>query len=217
MENKSNEISWLDRVVKRYKEKGVLIPDLQFKLYEKIRDYWVGGRTVIDIGCSIGVGSNILSHTARAVWGVDVNSEAIDFASKAFRRPNLDFAILDIENPPTRELSKFEVVVMSEVLEHLANPEIGLGTFKRFFSTRSETVGFITAPNYANDVSRENESKHGFHLSHWTAGEGYSLLIKHFRSVTMYSVEKLNQWDDNETVDGDSKDYLIVYKVEGVL
>jgi 2-polyprenyl-3-methyl-5-hydroxy-6-metoxy-1,4-benzoquinol methylase len=202
--------------MKRYKERGVLIPEPQQKLYEKIRDFWIGGRTVIDVGCSLGIGSNIMSHSARAVWGVDVNAEAIDFASKTFRRPNLDFAVLDLENPPTRELAKFEVVVMSEVIEHLVDPEAGLNTIKRFFSQKGGTIGFITAPNYANEVSRENEAKHGFHLSHFTAGEFYELLTRHFQSVTMYSVDKLNQWNQEETVDGDSKDYLIVAKVEGL-
>ena len=146
--NKSNDISWLDRVIKRYKDTGLVIPDPQRKLYEKIRDFWIGGRTVIDIGCSVGIGTNILSHTARAVWGIDMNLEAIDFASKVFRRPNLDFAILDIENPPTRELAKFEVVVMSEVIEHLSDVEAGIGTVKRFFSNKSTTICFIFFSNF---------------------------------------------------------------------
>lgn len=213
-QNRSFEISWFDREMKRFKEKGTLIPDLQTRLYSAISREWVSGRTVVDIGCSLGVGSNILSHNARHVWGIDVNEEAIKFATLAFRRPNAEFAVLDVENPPMRELAKFEVVVMSEVIEHLADVETGLATVKGFFGP--DTVGFITAPNQNNDIVKENEAKHGFHIQQWTAGEFYELMTKHFQSVVLYSAEKLNQWNQEETIDGDSKDYLIVAKIEGV-
>lgn len=212
MENKSSEISWLDRIIKRFHELGTLIPSRQLKLYQKIRDEFAGGRTIIDIGCSIGIGSNILSHEARFVWGIDVNKEAIEFASQAFRRPNLDFAILDIENPPTRPISQFEIVVASEILEHLADPEKGLQTIKTMMGKNA--IGFITCPNGNNKEVVENENKHGYHLQHWNAGTFYELMTKHFQVVTMYSVDKLDTWEQEETVDGTSEDYLIVAKVE---
>lgn len=212
--NMSEQISWLDRVIKRFKEKGTLIPERQLKLYQKIRDEFVGGRTVIDIGCSTGVGSNILSHEARFTWGVDVNKEAIEFATLAFKRPNLDFAVFDIENPPTRPLSQFEIVVASEIMEHLADPERGIQTIKTMMGRGA--VGFITCPNGNNPEVVENENKHGYHLQHWTAGQFYELMTKHFNAVTLYSVDKLDTWGQGDTIDGDATDYLICAKVEGI-
>ena len=214
-ENLSHQISWFDREMKRFKEKGTLIPDLQTRLYTAISREWTPGRIVVDIGCSLGVGSNILSHTARSVWGIDVNEEAIRYATQAFRRPNLDFAVLDVEHPPMRELSKFEVITMSEVIEHLADVETGLASVKNFFG--KDAVGFITAPNQNNEMVRENEAKHGYHIQQWTAGQFYELMTKHFRSVVLYSADKLNTWQQDETIDGGSDAYLMVAKVEGVL
>lgn len=216
-QNVSAQVSWFDREMKRYKEKGCCIPNRQEKLYRKIRDEFASGRTIIDIGCSLGLGANILSHYARYVWGVDVNQEAIQYASHVFKRPNLDFAVLDVEHPPQRELASFEVVVMSEVIEHLADLDTGLATVKSFFSDKLGTVGFITAPNQNHPEVPENEAKHGFHIQHWTAGEFYALMTKHFRSVVLYSADKLETWGHEETVDGNSTDYLIVAKVEGVI
>lgn len=210
--NISEQISWLDRIIKRFHELKTLIPPRQLKLYQKIRDEFVGGRTVVDIGCSIGIGSNILSHEARFVWGIDVNKEAIEFASLAFKRPNLDFAVLDIENPPTRPISQFEIVVASEIIEHLADVEKGLQTIKSMMGR--EALGFITCPNGNNKEVIENENKHGYHLSHWKAGEFYELMTKHFNVVTLYSVDKLETWDQEDTIDGNAEDYLIVAKVE---
>lgn len=214
MENKSTEISWLDRSIKRFHEIGSLIPARQRKLYEKIRDEFAGGRVAVDMGCSIGIGANILSHEARFVWGIDVNRENIEFATQALKRPNLDFAVLDIENPPTQEFSKFELVIACEVMEHLSNLEAGLNTFKRFMGKGA--IGFITAPNGNCPEVIENEAKHGYHIQHYTAGEFYELTTKHFQAVTMYSVDKLDTWSWEETVDGNSQDYLIVAKLEGI-
>jgi hypothetical protein len=77
-------------------------------------------------------------------------------------------------------------------------------------------IGFITCPNGNNQEVIENENKHGFHIQHWKAGEFYELMTKHFQSVTLYSVDKLDTWNQEETIDGNSTDYLILAKVEGI-
>lgn len=216
MENKADEISWLDRDIKRFKEIGVLIPASQRKIYEKISEEWVSGRTVIDLGCSIGIGSNILSRHARFVWGVDNNKEAVRFANLYLSRPNMNFAILDMEHPPTRELSKFEVVVAIEILEHLKDFQAGLNTIKRFFSLRGTSMGFITAPNINNEEIKKRDAKNPLHLQHWTAGEFYKLMTDNFQAVVFFSGDKLDKWTPNEQTDGNSKDAIIVAKCEGL-
>lgn len=217
LKNISTEISWVDRVNKRFHDIGQVIPTKQRKLYEKIRDHWTSGRTVIDIGCSLGVGSNILSHTARHVWGIDINEESINWAKQVYDRPNLSFELLDIEHPPSREVSKFGVVVAIEIIEHLADLDTGLQTIKKFFSDKHQTVGFITIPNINNDDVKERDQNNHLHNYHWTAGDFYGLMIQHFKSVTLYSVDKLETWSHEETVDGNTKDPLVVAVVEGAI
>ena len=102
----------------------------------------------------------------------------------------------------------------SEVLEHLENPEAALNVLKRFFSPKGHTVGFITIPNQNNKNVRKNEAKHGYHIQKWTAGEFYELMTKHFHAVTLYSADKISNWGIEETVDGNTKDYLLIAKVE---
>lgn len=216
--NREQSLSWLDKDIKRFKEIGQLIPKEQIKIYSKIRDHWVTGRTVVDVGSSIGVGSNILSDGARFVWGIDLNEEAVRFGKAIFGRSNLDFELYDLENPPTRPLSQFEVVVMSEVIEHLTDPQAGLSAIKRFFSDKLQTVGFITAPNINHSHVKVADEKNELHVNHWTPGEFYELLIKHFKSVTLYSSYKLDQWLPEETTDGsDTTSRIIIAKVEGAI
>lgn len=212
--NRDQNLSWVDRDIARFKDTGLLIPKSQWKIYQKIKDHWVSGRTVVDVGCSIGVGSNVLSHKARHVWGIDINEEAIKFAKSAFYRPNLSFDVIDIENPTTRPYSPFEVVVMVEVLEHLDSPEEGLGFIKRFFNPKLDTVGFISAPNVGNSHVKVADDKNELHMHRWTAGEFYNLLTSHFKHVVLFSQERLKNWDMSETVDGITGDRVIIAKVE---
>ena len=212
----NNNISWLDKDIKRFKEVGTLIPALQRRIYEKISTEWCSGRTVCDIGCSIGVGSNILSYNSRWVWGLDINEEAVKFAQLAFGRPNLEFAILDVENPPTRQLATFEVIVASEIVEHLEKPDMLLNLVKRFMNPKGGSMAFITVPNIANEEIKKRDAENKLHLNRWTAGEFYALMIRHFSAVVMYSAEKLDKWDNEEMVDGDTKEPLIICKVEGI-
>lgn len=215
MENKntSNDISWLDRDIKRWKSLGCLIPPMQHRVYEAIRDSWTSGRTVIDIGSSIGVGTNILSHNARFVWGIDVNEESIGFAKYLLERPNMDFEVLDIEEPVARPLSTFERIVCIEVIEHLPQLEGGLVTIKKFFGKNS--IGFFSVPNLGNSRVKAADQNNPLHVNHWTAGEFYSLMIEHFESVTLFDGEKVRNWDADEMVDGDSQCRLIIAQVEG--
>lgn len=240
MENKSNTVSWVEKGLKRFKDIGYVIPKIQHNVYHQISEHWCSGRTVIDVGCSLGVGSNILSRKARYVWGIDMVEENINFANHLFKRDNMDFYVMDIEQAPTKDFSKFEVLVMVEVLEHLADPEQGLATIKnKFFnntwihSGKNEeggapiytqerkppkgadgTVGFISVPNTQNPKIKVADSKNTLHLNRWTPGEFYALMIKHFRKVTLYGGEGLKGWDHSQTVDGNTMNRLILAKVE---
>jgi 2-polyprenyl-3-methyl-5-hydroxy-6-metoxy-1,4-benzoquinol methylase len=186
-------------------------------MYEKIRDFWVGGRLVMDVGSSLGVGANILSHEARAVWGVDVNPEAVGFARYTFERPNLSFDVIDVENPPTREIAPFEIITMIEVLEHLEDPDKGIAFIKRFFSPRHKTIAFITVPNSKNESVKVRDDANELHLTHWDAGSFYAYLVKHFQYVTLYAGERLTNFGLEDTIDGSSTCEIVLAKVEGLL
>jgi SAM-dependent methyltransferase len=217
MKNISNEISWLDRDIKRYKEIGMLIPNIQRSIYEKISKHWCTGKTVVDVGCSIGLGSNILSHNARHVWGIDINEESIGFAEHIFSRPNLEFAVMDIEKVPERPLSNFEIVVCMEVLEHLPDFYDGLSNLKGFFSNQLNTIGFLTIPNLQKKRVAEKDAINELHVNHWQPGEMYGILIEHFNFVTMFSNRKIERWGQDETFSSDdAKSEIVVYKVEGL-
>ncbi len=77
------------------------------------------GETVLDIGCGIGAVAYdiaLLSGAAEVV-GIDMSSEQIGFAQNHYQEPNLHF--ICGKAPEAIPERRFDVVVLSNVLEHI--------------------------------------------------------------------------------------------------
>lgn len=103
--------------------------------------------TVLDVGCGPGAfGESIKAATGATVHGIDVSTSAIEEARK-----RLDLAmVFDVEGgekalPSSGLLSRYDVILVSEVLEHLFFPEKLLSGLKQFAS--EETHIILTVPN----------------------------------------------------------------------
>lgn len=102
---------------------------------------------VLDVGCGSGVFADMVAacHGTK-VTAVDGNFEAISFAQKQFRRPNLEFRN-GLVDELAFESSSFERISFLEVIEHI-HPEQGravLRTFHRLLSPGGRLV--ISTPN----------------------------------------------------------------------
>jgi len=104
-------------------------------------------RFILDIGCGKGIlGEAIKKEKEAVVYGVDISLTAIKEA-----RNRLDKAFcVDIEKdlkdwPPEIKTRKYDVIVISEVLEHLLYPEKLLENIKKMSHSRTEII--ITVPN----------------------------------------------------------------------
>lgn len=207
-------IKW---AVERWDKKHLIIPAEQRKIYEVIARA-SEGKSIVDVGCSFGVGSNILSHRAMMVWAIDLEQDLIDLGNALFKSPRLMFDAVDLLNPPaTRPFATFDVVCLLEVLEHLPRDQWdqAIANLKRFF--KANTVGYISTPNRNAPAINDEHPNNPAHTYEATAGELYEFFIRHFSSVTMFSLDKLDMFDMNETVDGNTIETPIIIKVEGAL
>ncbi len=72
---------------------------------------------VLDIGCGNGSLAKDVAKYAKSVTGIDIDEKLIAKAKRKNPAPNLEYKVGDV----TRDLSneKFDVIIMSNVLEHI--------------------------------------------------------------------------------------------------
>jgi len=71
------------------------------------------GKQVLDYGCGCGYGTFILSKNAKSVYGMDLDSKAIEFAKRYNNAKNIHY-IND-----SSYSDSFDLIVAVEVLEHI--------------------------------------------------------------------------------------------------
>jgi len=142
-------------------------------------------KNIFDIGCGDGhVTKFIKDNTDVSIVGADLSPEIIRVAKNDY--PDINFYIRSIFD--TKEKTKsYDLVIASEILEHLKEPEKALKEMKRI----SKRYCLITVPNepyftLAN-ISQLKHLKHfGLnpdHLQFWTKRSLHRMLNKHFKSV----------------------------------
>jgi len=77
-------------------------------------------KTAIDVGCGVGHFSNFLHSQGLEVLGVDAREENIEEARR--RYPDIEFRVVNAEDPDMRKLGTFDFVLCLGLLYHLENP-----------------------------------------------------------------------------------------------
>ncbi|RJQ55273.1 MAG: class I SAM-dependent methyltransferase [Nitrospiraceae bacterium] len=103
-------------------------------------------KRILEVGCGCGDHISIpLVQHGLSVLGIDVDKESIDYVNKIKLIkdiPNGEFLNIDINKI---ESNSFKVVVCSEVLEHLKEPQIMLKEIYRVLKTGG--ICIVTVPN----------------------------------------------------------------------
>lgn len=73
--------------------------------------------SVLDIGCGNGACTWSISQKAKKVVGIDMSVKNINLAKKKFSNDNLEFIVGDAVS--YKFMEKFDVIVLSNVLEHI--------------------------------------------------------------------------------------------------
>lgn len=125
----------------KYDQEGRLLAILSLVNLEK-------AGLVLDIGCGVGwLSRQYAELTKGQLVGIDFSEETISEArAKAMEEglDNLKFEVMDAEDLGFRD-NIFDIVICSEVLEHLLNPQKALNEMNRVVKPTGKIV--ITTPN----------------------------------------------------------------------
>ncbi len=123
------------------------------------------GSLVLDIGCGAGHGSNILSKKFSEVKGVDISSEAIEYARENWSQQNIEFIVGSALNIPF-DKETFDIVTAFEVFEHIEDWRSFLLEVKRVL--KKDGVLFISTPNkdmYSPGTKKPINPHHFFEMT----------------------------------------------------
>jgi SAM-dependent methyltransferase len=144
--------------------------------------------TVLDVGCAEGFVLNALQQVRPdlSVIGLDLDSAALTRGRRMF--PTMPLAQADILRVPCSS-STFDLVLCTEVLEHLADPAAGLRELSRvssqycLFSVPHEPFFRLSSLLRGKNISRLGNDPE--HLQNWTQGSLLRFLAPHVRVVTI--------------------------------
>lgn len=83
---------------------------------------------VLDVGCGNGALSYDVAKKAKKVVGIDLNEKNISFAKERYSKENIQYICGDVLKDLPNE--KFDVIIMSNVLEHIENRVEFLGRMR---------------------------------------------------------------------------------------
>ena len=126
------------------------------KYHEFFIDHIVNGENVLDLGCGYGAVARSIAaaHSKSKVLGVDYCDKSIEQANNGINSDNLSFILSDINDGVPD--GRWQVVVLSNVLEHLHNRS----EFLKSLSKKLKNPRFlIRVPLYERDwqIALRNE------------------------------------------------------------
>lgn len=153
----------------------------------KFASKYVKGKNVLDISCGTGYGSKILCEAgATKVVGIDISSEAIDFAKTHYQMKGLEFKvgnILDIDSPE----NYFDVITCFETIEHIKNQEKAFAELRRVL--KSEGLLIISSPNRkltSPGKLIDDYPNNPYHTKEYSVEELVSILRNQFKTLEVY-------------------------------
>lgn len=131
---------------------------------------------VLDIGCGLGYGLSMLDP--KEGLGLDISTEAIQYASRAFPQKNLSWLnrALDSAEPG----GKFDTITCFELLEHLPDHPPLLDALTKW--TQDNGAVFVSIPNPA----KHGKDRNHFHLRDYSLDALQALFAKYFQTVEWF-------------------------------
>ncbi|MBK7215099.1 MAG: class I SAM-dependent methyltransferase [Bacteroidales bacterium] len=101
---------------------------------------------ILEIGCGEGNICFQMAHYGHTVTGIDISEATIQSATRKFgSTPGLTFKVQDAEKMSAEFDARYDVIVCSEILEHLHEPGDLVDNFKNLL--KKDGIAIVTVPN----------------------------------------------------------------------
>jgi SAM-dependent methyltransferase len=163
------------------------VPNDLFQAHLSI--YWffagfVQNRRVLDLGCGTGYGAaHLLKSGAPAVLGLDQDPRSIAYARSHYSFSGLQFIVADAQELPS-ETGMFDVIVSSNVFEHLDDPARALSHVRQRLDQEGQF--FLVVPPITDETTLGSNRENPFHKSNLFVWEWSTLLERFFQSVRAF-------------------------------
>lgn len=144
-----------DKIERYYREKSKLddmrSPSYQQEVIEYFLKKYANNQTIKVLDYGTGIGSNIntlLKMGYASIYAVDISSRAIDISKKKYAKfKNVRFFLINDLILPFKD-NEFDLVICTEVLEHVSDIKQIIKEIKRVTSKKGSIL--ISTPNYFN-------------------------------------------------------------------
>jgi SAM-dependent methyltransferase len=152
--------------------------------YDYVTDL-VRGREVLDFGCGSGYGTARIARDCKRIVGIDISTDAVDYARGKFQLDNLQFtAILPVEQQPLPFADQsFDVVLSFQVIEHV--PDVGRYLSEIGRVLRPGGIFVVATPDRSSRLLPRQKPWNMFHLHEYSDAELKDALSARFERVTI--------------------------------
>jgi SAM-dependent methyltransferase len=137
--------------------------------------------TVLDLGCNNGSLTYYISRKAKSVTGIDHDKAALAQACRNYQAGNLQFIEADAGDYLKNNNGKYDVLILSHILEHIDEPEKMLRQFISFFKyVYIEFPDFDSsfANHYRKDLGNSLIYTDNDHIHEWDRHEVKKMLTE---------------------------------------
>lgn len=148
----------------------------------KLACEYTNGKKVLDIACGVGKGSNMMGTAglAKSVRGVDIQSDAIRYATWRYGSDNIIFTENNAQELGI--INEFDIAVSFETVEHLPEYRKFLVSIKD--SLKVDGLLLISTPLSAFPVDLQPDNP--YHIQEWGFSEFQKILEEFFEIKKIY-------------------------------
>ena len=166
------------------------IEDTQIILNEHFHRYkWARGFSyghLCDIACGMGYGSQLLLEkpSITSYIGIDIDSEAVNFAVENYSNDKVQFKKGICENIPV-VTSTIDTIISLETLEHLDEPKLAIEEFSRILKSDGLLIGSVPSKQFEEECTVVY-GPNFYHKQKFTVDNLEKLLKEKFGHVRFY-------------------------------